>query len=281
MRTGLWPVYVSPGVLDTKGPFKRRDDARDRVRQLRESTPVCQLTAQEEYAAAATHADAPKRSRKRRRPSVRTGKRPAKKVAKRAAVVQPTRVAAMKRNQFNTPPDSDYLGVTKVYVNRSKFGRTRPATGSSWRATIFLNRKRVELGRFFTPEEAAMAYNNAALKHRGNSRKINHFVPSQRLGHEDAPPATDVATTHEPHHNEGGRRIPGLAPVVQAPREPICKPTRPSVETDTSSSPQLRSRTAYQFKEAVEVPTNHGQRCTIILHKAPPTSTPERMRPES
>ncbi len=42
-----------------------------------------------------------------------------------------------------------------------------------WRAVINVNLKRISLGCFVIEEQAAIAYNNAALKHHGDFAKLN------------------------------------------------------------------------------------------------------------
>lgn len=42
-----------------------------------------------------------------------------------------------------------------------------------WRAEIRVNKRRVHIGRFFHPEEAALAYDQAALKYHGEFAKLN------------------------------------------------------------------------------------------------------------
>lgn len=49
-----------------------------------------------------------------------------------------------------------------------------------WQARITFNKKEIGLGYFDTPEEAAIAYNNAALKYFGEYARLNN-IPSSEL----------------------------------------------------------------------------------------------------
>lgn len=69
-------------------------------------------------------------------------------------------------------------------LERSVLAQSRPAQGAckykgvspyrgKWQATIRLAGKLKWLGSFGTPEEAAMAYDDAVLEHRGRSGVLN------------------------------------------------------------------------------------------------------------
>jgi hypothetical protein len=70
-----------------------------------------------------------------------------------------------QQNQFNQKPQtgraSKYKGVT--WVNRPK----------PYRAYIYLNNKSIYLGSFYTEEEAALIYNEAAIKYFGVFAHLN------------------------------------------------------------------------------------------------------------
>ena len=65
----------------------------------------------------------------------------------------------------NSPRVHKYKGVTFC-----------KQTGK-WRAQIGMNYRNVPLGRFVTMEEAALAYNVAAVKHFGEFALLNEVVP--------------------------------------------------------------------------------------------------------
>ena len=62
----------------------------------------------------------------------------------------------------------DQFGVTEG----RKFVRAKP-----WRAELNANKKRYRLGYFFSPVDAARAYDKAALEHHGAFARLNFPVP--------------------------------------------------------------------------------------------------------
>ncbi len=66
-------------------------------------------------------------------------------------------------NKNNT---SGYKGV----INVSKHSRMKTRV---WVASIKVNYKTIRLGYYETPEEAALAYNKAALKYHGVYARLN------------------------------------------------------------------------------------------------------------
>ncbi len=74
------------------------------------------------------------------------------------------RVEAMLRNPKKLRGTSRYRGVSQVDAGK-------------WLAAISVNNRSVKLGRFDTQEEAALAYNEAALKHHGTKARLN-TIPS-------------------------------------------------------------------------------------------------------
>ena len=75
------------------------------------------------------------------------------------------RLATKNENLWNKSPqknsNSKYKGVS--WDEQYK----------KWRVTITKNKKRTYIGRFTTEEEAAAAYNKAALEHHGEFAKLN------------------------------------------------------------------------------------------------------------
>ena len=83
--------------------------------------------------------------------------------------------------------DDDPRNCTRVNLliqERSVIARARPAQGTcrfkgvspyrgKWQATIRLDGKLMWLGSFETPEDAARAYDDAVLEHRGRSGVLN------------------------------------------------------------------------------------------------------------
>ncbi len=77
------------------------------------------------------------------------------------------RICTNMQNTWNTRKRthnrSGYKGVSKT-----------PSIKSPWRASIKIAGKRTSLGCFATVEEAAKAYNEAAIKYQGEFARLNH-----------------------------------------------------------------------------------------------------------
>lgn len=78
------------------------------------------------------------------------------------------RIATHSQNQSNrkTRHDSS-TGYKGVYYDKTMSRRKR------WGAKIYHEGKRIQIGRFFTPEEAAKAYDSIALKLKGQYARLN------------------------------------------------------------------------------------------------------------
>ena len=66
-------------------------------------------------------------------------------------------------------PNHPCPGKTKSHY----IGVHRESPTHRWRASISIDGKRLSLGRFETEEDAARAYDEIALKHRGLKAKLN------------------------------------------------------------------------------------------------------------
>jgi hypothetical protein len=74
------------------------------------------------------------------------------------------RIATIKQNGWNRRLDQSALKCGYRGIHKSK---------KRWKATIRVNEKNVNLGHFLTAEDAATAYNLAALKHFREFAKLN------------------------------------------------------------------------------------------------------------
>lgn len=78
------------------------------------------------------------------------------------------RVCTQQQNLWNQPARTNNIsGYKGVYPNKR---RTR------WKATIKVNYENIYLGQYDTKEQAALAYNQAAIKYHGEFAKLNEVV---------------------------------------------------------------------------------------------------------
>ena len=85
-------------------------------------------------------------------------------------------------NTLNNTRDNLRVASIADNVRNSRIGKNNSSGykgvhfhkgARKWRAQITVNRKVISLGYFETPVEAALAYNDAALKHYGEFAKLN------------------------------------------------------------------------------------------------------------
>lgn len=75
------------------------------------------------------------------------------------------RVCSQLQNSYNRKHNRN---------NSSGFKGVRKARGNNWRSTIYVNQKQIHLGVFTSREDAARAYDVAALEHFGEFAKLNY-----------------------------------------------------------------------------------------------------------
>jgi hypothetical protein len=76
------------------------------------------------------------------------------------------RFCTVAQNQWNSAKQKD---------NQSGYKGVHLAKGRrKWTAQIMVNGEKKYLGRFHTPQEAAIAFNEAALKYHGEFARLNH-----------------------------------------------------------------------------------------------------------
>lgn len=78
-------------------------------------------------------------------------------------------------NKLNTC-NLNYLGVSFYNPKRKK--------AKPFRATIWVEGGNIHLGTFSTAEEAALAYNNAAIKYRGEFANLN-IIENRHTGYNE------------------------------------------------------------------------------------------------
>lgn len=89
-----------------------------------------------------------------------------------------------KKNRRNksTKNSSMYLGVslkTTKYKYKTKNGEEKISVSKRWEARIQHNKKQISIGLFNTEEEAAIAYNNEAVKLHKEFAHINEIKTKQ------------------------------------------------------------------------------------------------------
>jgi len=87
------------------------------------------------------------------------------------------RIVVQSQNNMNRKKVNNKYGYKGInfYNHRKYYTQTtgRVTHPKTWRANIKINKKRISLGFFFTKEEAAQAYNEAAQKYFGEYAYLN------------------------------------------------------------------------------------------------------------
>jgi len=79
------------------------------------------------------------------------------------------RIANWAQNMQNRKTKKSITGIKGVFFSKDHKRRKR------WIASIAVSSKRIHLGRFLTPEEAALAYNQAAKQYFGEFAYLNQI----------------------------------------------------------------------------------------------------------
>lgn len=79
------------------------------------------------------------------------------------------RVVNVSQNNMNRTcfSSTGYKGVSVV--------QRKPTHNPKYVARITINRKTIKIGEYFTPEDAAKAYDNMAIKHHGQYARLNNI----------------------------------------------------------------------------------------------------------
>jgi hypothetical protein len=83
-----------------------------------------------------------------------------------------------KNNLRECNNSQNHMNIPKMkHKTSSRYkGVSWKKSENKWRATIRVNGKQIELGRFDTEEKAAEAYNQAAIKYHGAFANLNIFL---------------------------------------------------------------------------------------------------------
>lgn len=84
------------------------------------------------------------------------------------------RLATCAQNRYNQKAYSNNIsGYRGVSINRC------PGRKKIWRATISVNKKQIDLGHYYTPEEASAAYESAKRKYHGEFGSLPDPYPQE------------------------------------------------------------------------------------------------------
>jgi hypothetical protein len=79
-----------------------------------------------------------------------------------------------RRTNLRICTHSDNMKNARMQRNNTSGFKGVERSGNKWEARICANRTRIYLGSFVTPQEAALAYNEAAKKYHGEFAVLNH-----------------------------------------------------------------------------------------------------------
>ena len=80
-----------------------------------------------------------------------------------------------RRENLRVATHAENMQNRKLHTNNTSGYKGVESSRGLWRATIYADNIRIHLGSFVTKEEAALAYNKAALKYHGEFARLNNL----------------------------------------------------------------------------------------------------------